>query len=179
MNPEPILAIVVAALFLHYVWHHLTGYKVLGISDGDGFRIKVGYGLWKKKVQKIRIYGSDAPEMDQPFGPEAKAALSKLLIGKTVTITHVNDTHDRWACKVSLWLLDVSAWQVLWGWAHNYREFGGRYRWQQAFAQFFRLGLWKHGSKNVVPPWVHRERQRTGGKVVSFKESSKQKRKTK
>ena len=184
MNPEPIIAIVAAALLPYLLWSYLEfqaeGHKVTAISDGDGFKYVLEYERKKFKPQKVRIYGIDAPELWMVDGPEAKEALSRLLLGKKVRITFDADSHDRWVCKVKLWpFIDVAAWMVLTGWAWNYVEYGGRYGFLQSWAQFWKLGIWKNGVEGVIYPQTARAEKEKRGKVVSFKASSKQKRKTK
>lgn len=71
--------------------------KVTSIIDGDTFRIKVEGGGASEEVKLNLI---DAPEIQpgQPFGPEAKAFISKLLLGKTIlleTDMSVRDEYGR------------------------------------------------------------------------------------
>ena len=56
--------------------------KVIGISDGDTFKV-----LYKKQIVKIRLNHIDAPEKSQNFGKKAKEYASNLCFGKNVKIT--------------------------------------------------------------------------------------------
>lgn len=167
-NFDTIATSLLLALALSYLWHHLNGYKVLDANDGDGLKINMRYDIFGRKVQKIRLYGIDAPEMFQPGGEASRNALRKLVVGRTVRIKFNADSHDRWVCRVYLWpFIDLAAWQVLNGWAWNYKEYGGRYFWQQWVAQFLCCGIWKNGTKGVVYPETAR-RLKEQGKVVAF-----------
>ena len=48
--------------------------KVIGISDGDSFKV-----LFKNQELKIRIHGIDAPERNMPFYLTSKKYLSHLI----------------------------------------------------------------------------------------------------
>jgi endonuclease YncB( thermonuclease family) len=64
--------------------------KVVRVIDGDTLMLLVG-----KARRKIRLAGIDAPEEKQPFGAEAKKALSKKLFGKTVQVRVTSKDRDR------------------------------------------------------------------------------------
>ena len=60
-------------------WHH--GYELsptLGAEFGDDGTIHIG-------SNKIRLQGINAPELDEPYGKQAKWALHKLVKGQTIT----------------------------------------------------------------------------------------------
>jgi endonuclease YncB( thermonuclease family) len=62
--------------------------KVTEVFDGDGFLAEVWHphrSEWIKRVP-FRFAFIDAPEMQQPFGPEAKAFLHDLIVGKTMRL---------------------------------------------------------------------------------------------
>jgi micrococcal nuclease len=67
---------------------NLTG-KVVHVVDGDTFTLLV-----EKTRRKIRLAGIDAPEAKQPFGDEARKALSKELFGKTVQVRVLGKGED-------------------------------------------------------------------------------------
>ena len=61
--------------------YELTG-RVVAVADGDTITV-----LDSSSVQhKIRLEGIDAPEKKQAHGQDAKAALSKMVFGKQVTV---------------------------------------------------------------------------------------------
>ncbi|WP_340022283.1 thermonuclease family protein [Paenibacillus sp. FSL K6-1096] len=59
--------------------------KVISVIDGDTFQIKVEDG---GAIEEVKLNLIDAPGIQpvQPFGPEAKAFISKLLLGKTIIL---------------------------------------------------------------------------------------------
>lgn len=92
------------------------------IIDGDTLIIR---------KTKIRLFGIDAPELDDPFGQKSKWALVRLCKGKTVT-AHVNGdlSHDRVVavCKLPCGA-DLGAEMVRQGLALDWPQFsGGVYR---------------------------------------------------
>src|SRR3989338_4822341 len=58
-----------------------TLYKVVEVVDGDTFFIA--------NRQAIRVYGLDAPELPNCFGPEAKTELTRLILGKPVELREI------------------------------------------------------------------------------------------
>src|SRR5260221_14155880 len=59
----------------------LTG-KVVGVTDGDTITVLDA----EKHQHKVRLEGIDAPESGQPFGTQAKKALSDKVFGKEVSV---------------------------------------------------------------------------------------------
>lgn len=56
-------------------------YKVISIIDGDTLRIK-----YHNKVEKVRLYGIDAPERNTKGYFKAAAALEKLCFNKQIRL---------------------------------------------------------------------------------------------
>lgn len=56
--------------------------KVVSVHDGDTISVESADG----KRHRVRIYGVDAPELKQPFGPEAKAMTERVVMGKTIEV---------------------------------------------------------------------------------------------
>ncbi|OHB65810.1 MAG: hypothetical protein A2V70_07210 [Planctomycetes bacterium RBG_13_63_9] len=63
--------------------------KVVRVTDGDTLTV-----LAEESRRKIRLAGVDAPELKQPFGDEAKKALSKKLFGKMVEVRVIGKEPD-------------------------------------------------------------------------------------
>ena len=55
--------------------------KVVGVHDGDTLTLRT-----EDETLKVRLSGIDTPELGQPFGNNAKQALSAVAFGKTATI---------------------------------------------------------------------------------------------
>ncbi len=71
---------------------------VIAITDGDSLTC-----LDNKTNEQIRVrlIGIDAPERRQPFGTEAKAKLSELVLEKSAKLEcHKTDQDERRICKV-------------------------------------------------------------------------------
>ncbi len=61
--------------------------EVVGIIDGDTIEVKV-----RGNFYEVRYIGIDAPEIDDPFGPQAKEINNRFVEGKQVIL--VRDTTD-------------------------------------------------------------------------------------
>lgn len=137
--------------------YELSG-KVVKIADGDTLTI-----LDAQRVKhKIRLYGIDTPEYDQPYFGDAKRALSKLVANKIVGIT-VKDT-DTYGRTVGVVYVDgrsVNLAMVRGGHAWWYKRYAGlneTLREAQEHAQAYELGLWQ--DPNPVAPWDWRRQRR-------------------
>src|SRR5699024_2560958 len=110
---------------------------------------------------KIRIKNIDAPEMDQPYGKEAKAfAIKKLLNKKVVLIDTELDRYGRTLAKVEVNGDDFATLLVLKGWAWNYNYFSNSAVLKEAevLAKKTKTGLWK--AQNPIPPWAWRRKKK-------------------
>ena len=56
--------------------------NVVGVHDGDTLTLRA-----LNEKLKVRLFGIDTPELGQPFGNNAKQALSSMVFGKSVTIS--------------------------------------------------------------------------------------------
>jgi endonuclease YncB( thermonuclease family) len=67
--------------------------------DGDTLIIEDAGGI----RTRVRLRSINAPEMDEPGGPEAKAALEAELLGRRVIVTpHARDKYGRLVADVKL-----------------------------------------------------------------------------
>jgi endonuclease YncB( thermonuclease family) len=142
---------------------------VIHIHDGDTLQV-----LSNKKTYKIRLLAIDAPEQDQAYGNEAKKNLSRLTLGKSVTVHwQKRDAYQRIIgqvfvqhpdckstdCKISL---DINHQQVHNGAAWWYRHYANEqsaadaagYEQAENQARQRRIGLW--AQPNPAPPWSWR-----------------------
>ncbi len=119
-------------------------------SDADTCWIKD-----EGKQYKIRLHGVDAPESDQPYGPEAKRFMNNLVGHKQVSLRCSGISYDRKTCSIYLNGKDVSAILVRAGYAWDYPEYSnGRYAQEQAKAKAAKVGLWK--DSNITSPYCWR-----------------------
>ena len=61
--------------------------RVFRVFDGDRFLVRE-----RGRTMRIRIAGVDAPELDQPHGPESKAILEQMVSGKRVVLELTGQT---------------------------------------------------------------------------------------
>lgn len=98
--------------------------------------------------QRIRLFGIDAPELNHPYGNNAKFALVKLCKGQPIrAIVQEHDVHDRVVAKCYLRDgTDLSAELVRLGLALDWATFsGGAYRHLEP--EGARKKLWRADSK--------------------------------
>ncbi|WP_374311704.1 thermonuclease family protein [Dongia sp.] len=118
---------------------------------------------------RIRLYGIDSPERDQPCtsadgqryacGQTATRALIESINGREVDCI-VRDT-DRYGRAVAVcWVdgTDINGWLVSAGWAVAYQKYSRDYVDEEDRARSARAGLW---SGELVPPWDWRQASRS------------------
>ena len=128
--------------------------KAVSVHDGDTITV-----LDSKNVQhKIRLSEIDAPELKQPYGKDAKAALSKMVFGKDVVVNV--STRDRYGREIGNVLadgIDVNGSLVRFGYSWCYRAYKHRAIVEQyeAEAKAAKRGLWS--AEKQIPPWDYRK----------------------
>jgi endonuclease YncB( thermonuclease family) len=139
---------------------------VTRVSDGDTLILVTGEGT----KLKVRLYGIDAPEIrhervpGQPYGREARDALTELTLDRKVTLEIVDiDTHKRMVGIVRISGVDINREMVRSGLAWAYRRYlsapyASVYIAAEKEARGRRLGLWKQA--NPDPPWEFKRRNR-------------------
>mgnify|MGYP001547770420 CR=1 FL=1 len=125
---------------------------VVGVADGDTVSV------WEdEKVYPVRLYGIDAPEIGQAYGPEAKLFISRLVFNKDLVVT-IQGT-DRDGNLYGLIHIDrVSVNEELirhgMAWVDPKtcsRDLCSRWKQIQGEARAQGEGLWKQA--DPVPPW--------------------------
>ena len=87
--------------------------SVIKVFDGDGFLANVWNPIRQDWVQRVpcRLAFIDAPELAQPFGREARDALARLVLGKTLHLEPIGkestgylpvDPYRRFLCMAFL-----------------------------------------------------------------------------
>ena len=135
----------------------LTG-RVVRVADGDTVSI-----LDKTNTQhKIRLFGIDTPEQNQPYGKAAKRALSHWVEDKQVGVVVVEtDSYGRQVGTLYREDNNINVAMVSGGHAWWYRYYAPH---EQSLAAAERkarqqgLGLWSDHAP--VPPWDWRKGQR-------------------
>ena len=149
-------AIAAAALALA-PWLHAAPFEgvVTYVTDGDSLWIRPLAG---GEPVEVRLQGIDAPEICQPHGRLARAALAGLALHRQVTVRpRARDRYERVLARVRLGRQDLGGWMVGQGhaWSDGWRGSRGPYARQQAQASAARLGLWR--SASAVEPRTFRQ----------------------
>lgn len=129
------------------------------VVDGDGLEIG---------GTKIRLFGIDAPEIDQycqrddhtrwRCGHYSSVELDRLVASHEVSCNvRAVDQYERAVAVCRVGELDVAGAQVRNGWAVAYRKFSKDYADEEDAARAAKRGLW---SGSFEMPWTWRERAR-------------------
>ena len=152
---------VLAVLCLLPLSAHAFPATVTKIADGDTFTV-----MADGEKYRIRIFGIDAPEHDQPYGGKAKADLSAMILGKVVDIEppphhgRFPTSYDRIVAVVTTPAgTDVGWTMVSLGDAWAYDEFHPPASYDFAEEQAIKVhaGLWAQA--NPLAPWTWRHRK--------------------
>ena len=127
----------------------------VGVIDGD----TVTVADEEQRLHRIRIMGLDAPELAQPYGRAAKAALSELVLHKEVHVVPAGvDKYNRELAQLRqnsvIGQLDVAETMISNGHAFSW---GGAHYKAQEYAAAHRLGVWSD-LRYQERPWLYRRR---------------------
>jgi len=96
-------------------------FRVQRVVDGDTFKV-----VYDGEPTSVRILGIDAPELREPGGPEAKAALAGIVGAKVVRLAfpgpRKRDNFGRLLARVHVAGVDVAAELMRQGHAKPYRR---------------------------------------------------------
>ena len=131
--------------------------KVVGISDGDTFKLLVEGA----QTLRVRLYGVDAPEKGQDFGTQAHQKLSALIFSKEVEVQQKD--RDRYGRVVGIAFVEgcnVNKELLRTGYAWQYTDYDRSKAWGmlQQQAKEEKAGLWSQ--PNPTPPWQWRREKR-------------------
>lgn len=130
--------------------------KVIRIMDGDTMEV-----LYQSQPIKVRLAHIDCPEKrnSQPFGNNAKQALSHLCFGETVEIEGKN--YDRYKRLIAVVFnkkdQNINQEMVKLGMAWHYKKYSkdNSYAELETIARRKKIGLWK--DENPIAPWAWRK----------------------
>lgn len=114
---------------------------VTHVTDGDTVWVRPMSG---DAPRAIRIVGIDAPEICQPYGPEAKTALSNRVLGQYVQVRgHAVDQYGRQLARIHFQGQDIGAWMVSQGlaWSYGQQRHRGGYAAFEEQARQHQLGV--------------------------------------
>ena len=137
--------------------------KVRRVVDGDSLVVNYGglFGCLRRPFP-VRLYGIDAPELAQPYGPESRKELASLVRRGGIRMDVM--ATDRYGRTVGLIYAGrrnrepINVAMVRSGMAYWYRRYGGRelgFPEAEAEAKTKRRGVWKDG-RNAQRPWDYR-----------------------
>lgn len=132
--------------------------KVVGISDGDTFKLLVN----NSELHKIRVASIDCPETKQPFSAKAKKFTSDAVFNKTVKVNVLST--DRYGRLIGLVIyngsLNLSQELVKHGLAWHYVKYSKDSILQslENTARSNKRGLWQDPTS--IPPWEWRSNKK-------------------
>lgn len=131
--------------------------RALHILDGDTISFQTNGG----QKFKVRLYGIDAPEKAQPYGPQSTGILRKL-VGQQVLGLKIYgaDRYGRKLAKIYAGKQDLNAEMIKLGAAWHYKQYDksndfDRYAQLEKNARKEQKGLWNKPS--ATPPWEYRK----------------------
>ena len=137
-------------LFVIFVGAFAEAWTLRSCHDGDTCSFES-----QGKVKYVRFVGIDAPEIDQPFGTDARELTDSLLKGQDVTLVCTGTSYYRSTCSLTVKGEDIEEEIVKRGLAMESRRYsGGKYAKSQDFAKQNRLGMW--ADPNLSSPFCWR-----------------------
>lgn len=128
-----------------------TSGKVTKVADGDTFTLIDSYG----KTSKIRLYGIDCPELNQPFGKDAKRFTTNIILNQTVFIEKISkDRNGRVVAKVyynNRQSLNEELLRKGMAWHFTKYDKSASYAALERQAKASKVGLWAFA--NPIAPW--------------------------
>jgi endonuclease YncB( thermonuclease family) len=136
----------------HSLDPNLAG-RILSVADGDTFTLDVN----GQKV-KVRLYGIDCPERDQPYGKEARDFVLDWVRGRPVSIkSRGKDQYERVLGEAFIGESNLNKELLAHGyawWYESHAKTRKDYRELQQQAQQARRGLWS--DPEPITPWEFR-----------------------
>ncbi len=127
------------------------------VADGDTITV-----VHNGDTTRIRLDSIDTPEMDQPFGSQARALTSSRVLNRKVIVTvHDVDRYGRLVSRVQIGGVDLSAALVSEGFAWHYTRYSDDpvLARAEAEARAKKIGLWSQ--RSPVSPWEFRRQARS------------------
>ncbi|WP_233573249.1 thermonuclease family protein [Leptotrichia sp. OH3620_COT-345] len=157
-----ILGLLVFILII-YVPCFAENYKVLYVSDGDTVAVKrTENDKETGELIKVRLFGIDAPEINQDYGYESKQTLINFIRNKNVKIYgKKKDRYGRVLGTVYYNNENINEKMVKTGnawWYEKYDKKNVRMKQYQEAAQKNKLGIF--AKKNYISPWEFRKIKR-------------------
>ncbi|MGB4075640.1 thermonuclease family protein [Pseudomonas sp.] len=152
---KTLIAMIMSSLLSGLAHAEQISCRVVAISDGDSFDC----ATTASTQIRVRMAEIDAPERKQPYGQQAKQALTKLIYDKSVMLhVHSIDRFGRTLARVFIGTLDVNSSMVQQGaaWAYTEQLKDQNLRDTETFARNMDKGLWAQPAEDIVAPWKWR-----------------------
>ncbi len=146
--------IIISILISSYALAQKNAF-VSRVKDGDTFT-----AVWDGKEYTCRFSNLDAPELKQNFGRNSKDSLSKLLLGKRVSLDSIKqDLYNRVLVNVRMGYVRLDSLLIRNGWAWHYIQYSKDPVLHLAMQEAAHngIGLWHCGIYKVCPPWLYRK----------------------
>lgn len=133
---------------------------VVRVKDGDSLLLRRGTAAFDRRVSEVRLAGIDAPELSQPHGRQARAALARMVEGQRVQLRITDrDRYGRIVGYVVAGGRDVNRAMVATGnaWAFGRYERDTAMQAAHDRARQQRLGLWALPPQLRMSPATWRE----------------------
>jgi micrococcal nuclease len=138
------------------VFSYSQSYKgsITKVVDGDTYFFQTA-----NETFKVRMFGTDAPENNQPYSKESADFLKNYLNKDAVTKINGTDRYGRRLGTLFIDGQDINLLSVKNGCAWHFRRYSSdkQYASAEEYARKNKLGLWK--LDNPVPPWNWRQVQ--------------------
>jgi micrococcal nuclease len=154
-----IISISFCLIFL-YVFGYSQSYNgtIIRVIDGDAYIFQTANGSFK-----VRMFGTDAPERDQPYSKESADFLKQYLNKNDVTKINGTDRYSRSLGTLYVDGQDINLLSIKNGCAWHFKRYSSdqQYASAEEYARKNKVGLW--GLPNPIPPWNWRHVERQQG----------------
>lgn len=126
---------------------------IIRVIDGDTYVFQTQEGSFK-----VRMYGTDAPERDQPYSKESADFLNQYLHKEAILKARGVDRYSRTLGVLYIGEKDINLLSIKEGNAWHYKRYSSEkdYAVAEEFARKNKLGLWS--LPNSIPPWSWRKK---------------------
>lgn len=152
MLKKNILTLCIIAFTLSAYTQTFNG-TIIRVIDGDTFVFQTLEGSYT-----VRMYGTDAPERDQPFAKESADFLKQYLNKDALVKINGTDRYKRMLGTLYVDGQDINLLTIKNGCAWHFKRYSSdmQYASAEEYAKKNKLGLWK--PDDPVPPWEWRKK---------------------
>lgn len=159
-------------IFLTFSFAHASRSEVYvyKVVDGDSLLARKNSDTKNQKI-KIRLWGIDSPEWNQPSSKESKAFMKKMVQGKYVKVEKRG--YDKYGRLLAIIYLDNNqtinslAIEEGYAWVHEYyckEEICEKWLFTQDNARNMKKGLWQNN--DPIAPWIWKNKKNTTKEII-------------